>query len=702
MNGIWTDIFLQVLNMSITATYVMLFVCILRLLLKKVPKFFSYALWSVVLLRLVCPFSFSSAFSLLNALKRWDIPASPGGLDFVSSSTQTITGASAPTSGSLTPTAETIAGALPVVPDQVQGAAWLPDAAAALWMTGFVVLFIYTVVSFIRLKMRMADATRIRGRIYETDTVTTPFVFGLIRPRIILPVGISPADSTYVLHHEQAHIRRKDYLIKPLAFMVLAVHWFNPFIWLAYILMSQDMEMSCDERVLKELGHDVRLEYGSALLRFSAQRRILARSPLAFGESSTKSRVRNIMNYRKPAFWITLAIVVIAVLASVCLLANPINDQLDLEPSTYDSSRQSGQIGLTVKDIVITPETQNVTLLMENESDSPVMYGEFVILEVKIGQDWFTIPTRKGVNWKALAYALEPHAQVEIVFPLSYFYEQPAPGEYRFIEWIGVPDPELGQESYAIAEFKIISDEVTDDYPQISIQVNISGVGISSLEATKNSEKQIIQTAILEHAAHSSAWPGASIEYLPDKIRIWIKQTQQDPSYAEYAVIIDEAGRPCLLSGQDNQYSLISDEVYQPLLDIARQGFFEDPRLIVKSGANSFQALGHWTYSYNKIQKLNADSIHLPAQGVAAYIQYLPLDFTSESNGGYLPFAMYKGNKKVNGTYTLYDESFHEIAIEEIRQLEPGKYMVKLEVSFETLLNETGYQYFFGVIVPGG
>ncbi len=315
------QIFLTVLNMSITASYVMVVVLVLRLLFKRAPKWISYALWSVVLFRLVSPVSFISSFSLLSRFIRSS--AITGQVEYIPTDIITV---GVPKVDIGIPAINSIFNAslpwstYPASNNSLQGVIII---GTAVWLIGFSAMLVYSIVSYIRLKHRISSATRISGNVYESDKVESPFVCGFFKPGIYLPVSLSATNQTFVLQHEQTHLRRLDHVIKPFAFLVLAIHWFNPLIWLAFRLMSRDMEMSCDERVVQELNHDDKADYGGALVQLAMKRPIFSGSPLAFGESGTMSRVRNILNYRKPAFWVTIILVLTLVIVGTGLLANP-------------------------------------------------------------------------------------------------------------------------------------------------------------------------------------------------------------------------------------------------------------------------------------------------------------------------------------------------------------------------------------------
>lgn len=317
------SLFLQLLNMSLTGSYVILFVIMARLLLRKVPRIFSYALWSVVLFRLVCPISFESVFSLVPAkaqeisLQRAVVLPDPnpagitGGGQALNNLLIEPAGAAA---GTIAPAADLSSAAEPNV--------WLL-IAQYVWMVGVAVLLLYSIVATVRLARRLRPAQLVSGNIYEMKGLATPFVFGAIRPKIYLPAAIGEHERGYILKHEQVHIHRFDHLIKPLAFAVLCLHWFNPLVWLAFILMSEDMELSCDESVIRQMGSGIKKDYSTSLLALSTGRRFIGGSPLAFGENNTKGRILNILNYRKPAFWVVILVIIAIVGVSVGLLSNP-------------------------------------------------------------------------------------------------------------------------------------------------------------------------------------------------------------------------------------------------------------------------------------------------------------------------------------------------------------------------------------------
>ncbi|AFL99049.1 antirepressor regulating drug resistance protein [Desulfitobacterium dehalogenans ATCC 51507] len=306
------ELFLQVLNMSFTGSVVILCVVLMRLLLRKAPKVFSYALWSVVLFRLVCPFSFESALSLL------PVNSEPIPSDIVyAAMPQVHTGIGAADRV----ISSSLPGAVPyasINPLQI----WV-FLGSLLWLWGIAALLLYSIFSLIGLKRRLGTAVHDKENIYLCADIDTPFVMGVIRPKIYLPDSLSGTEKEYILLHEQTHIRRIDHVVKILSFFVLCIHWFNPLVWAAFFLSGRDMEMSCDEAVIKKLGNEVKKEYSSSLLALATGRRIVGGTPLAFGEGDTKGRIMNVLNYKKPAFRVLLVAFMAVIILGLGLMANP-------------------------------------------------------------------------------------------------------------------------------------------------------------------------------------------------------------------------------------------------------------------------------------------------------------------------------------------------------------------------------------------
>ena len=214
---------------------------------------------------------------------------------------------------------------------------WIP-VLAGIWLFGIVALFLYSAVSYCRLRRKVCEAVILRDNIYQSENVCSPFVLGIIRPKIYLPYHMDSREVGHVIAHEQTHIRRKDHWWKPLGFLLLTIHWFNPLMWLSYVLLCRDIELACDEKVIGKMGNAQRADYTQALVACSVDRRLIAACPLAFGEIGVKERVKSVMNYKKPAFWIVLASVIVCAVIAVCFLTNPIGFQFDVSANTIVSA----------------------------------------------------------------------------------------------------------------------------------------------------------------------------------------------------------------------------------------------------------------------------------------------------------------------------------------------------------------------------
>jgi len=291
-----TGLFIAIVNMSITASVVALAVMLARIPLGKAPKIFSYTLWGVVLFRLVFPFSIESVFSLMptNAIPQ-DIILSHN-----------------PSTGIQlfdAPLNTTVSGTLQaVIPGNGTNPIHMTLVVAGyVWLVGFIALLLFAVIGYVSLKRRVYYATLVRDNIYETDKIKTPFVLGFIRPKIYFPATIDLSRHDYILKHEQVHIKRCDYLIKPLAYIAFALHWFNPIMWISYFLMSKDMEMSCDEAVLSKINDDIRSDYSTSLLSLSTVKvGFLSPIAFAFGKSNVKERVVNVLSFKKSGKWVVV------------------------------------------------------------------------------------------------------------------------------------------------------------------------------------------------------------------------------------------------------------------------------------------------------------------------------------------------------------------------------------------------------------
>ncbi|MBR3825598.1 MAG: M56 family metallopeptidase [Lachnospiraceae bacterium] len=376
--------FLQVLDRSVTVCWLILAVVCVRLMLKKAPKWIRGILWGMVALRLVLPFSLESVFSLLPE----ETPVEYVRMEEVRQSAASVIQELNPGNELMvvTPTGGADAGV--VQKDAiVTGGVNILSIVTILWLAGVILMVLYCILSYGKLRRRVAEAVIYRKEkpcIYESEKVDSPFVLGLIKPCIYLPHGMNEEDRQCVIAHEEAHISRGDHFIKPIGFLILAVYWFHPLVWLAYILLCRDIELACDEKVIASMTGADKKVYTKALLECSKPQRMISACPLAFGEVGVKKRIMNVLNYKKPAFWIILLSILACVIVGVCFLTDPKDKtETDLETESVDSqSQQVSMIPLEEKN----PEaasTENENRDVEKSTNvlttPPTMYLQNVL-----------------------------------------------------------------------------------------------------------------------------------------------------------------------------------------------------------------------------------------------------------------------------------------------------------------------------------
>ena len=352
-------LFLKILNMSITASWLILAVVLARLLLKKAPKWVFCLLWGLVAIRLVCPFSLESSLSLIPSsetipanIEMQQKPVIDSGITIIDETVNPII------TESFTPSPENSANPLQIV---------IPFVAI-VWITGVFIMLVYALISFLRLKGMVRVSVSVGKQIRACDEVKSPFILGVFRPIIYVPSSLSDETLDYVIRHEMAHLRRHDHWWKPLGFLLLAVYWFHPLCWIAYILLCRDIEMACDERVVRDMGKSDIAAYSQALLDCSMPRRTIAACPLAFGEGNVKTRIKSVLNYKKPAFWIIAAALVVCAALAVFLMTDPSGNQPSDGESVINPTDTSSQPSGTAEDpytmVAVITEIQNGTLLV--------------------------------------------------------------------------------------------------------------------------------------------------------------------------------------------------------------------------------------------------------------------------------------------------------------------------------------------------
>lgn len=347
-------VFLKLLNLSISASWLVLAVLVLRLVSKRSPKWMNVLLWGIVALRLMLPFSIESALSLIPSAET----VSPAVVQF--DPAPTITSGVNIIDNAVNPSLSEHFAAAPTM--SVNPLYVWTYLAGWVWLIGLGAMLLYALVSYLRLRRRVSVSLHIQDNIYLCDAISSPFILGVVKPRIYLPSGLDEVQQQNVLSHERAHLARRDHWWKPLGFALLAVYWFNPVLWLAYALLCRDIELACDERVIRTMDESAVKTYSTVLLACSIPRKAVITCPLAFGEVGVKERVRNALHYKKPAFWIVVASAVVCIVVAVCFLTNPPTDtdaaglvgfhreQVTYADVTDESGAQPSNVQLTAEE----------------------------------------------------------------------------------------------------------------------------------------------------------------------------------------------------------------------------------------------------------------------------------------------------------------------------------------------------------------
>ena len=314
---IFFDIFFWVLNASISASFFVLAVFLLRLVFKKAPRAIFVVLWGLVALRLICPINIESVFSLVPsaetipteqfAFDQYEALNDSYDLDIVDNQNYS----------------EDLQYRLPGDVDS-NSIKFMFNYFG--WLIGMGIMFLYTAISYIIVKHKVRISVPLKDNIYLCDGIDTPFILGIIKPKIYIPSHIDERDAEFVIAHEKAHLKRFDHLWKPFGFLLLSIYWFNPVLWIAYILLCKDIELACDEKVIRNMGSEIKKDYSCALINCSVSRKTISACPLAFGETSVKSRIKSILNYKKPAFWVVIVAAILSVVLAVCFLTNPVDN----------------------------------------------------------------------------------------------------------------------------------------------------------------------------------------------------------------------------------------------------------------------------------------------------------------------------------------------------------------------------------------
>ncbi len=410
------SVFLKLLNMSIAASWLILAVLLLRFLLKKAPKYFSCILWALVGIRLVWPFSLESVLSLIPSAET--VPEHS-----LYSSAPSIDSGIGVINNTLNPIISE-AFAPQVVGGSVNPLQIFVYGASVLWLIGLIGMVIYAGISYARIRRRVRESIQWDGEIRLCDRIDTPFILGLFRPRIYLPSSMDEADMEFVIAHEKAHLKRRDHWWKPLGFAILSVYWFNPLIWVAYILLCKDIELACDEKVLKELGMAIKKPYSEALVHCSVSRRTIAACPLAFGENNISGRIRSVLHYKKPTFWLILLALLACIVAAVCFLTDPPVGHI--ETASY-----TGIEGLELSISALETDTVSpyIEVRFRDRTDHEITYGEPFRILKKTDGEW------RDCSVLDTVFNLPAYSSMSGVFEKKYslaYQNMTEPGIYRF------------------------------------------------------------------------------------------------------------------------------------------------------------------------------------------------------------------------------------------------------------------------------
>ena len=383
-------IFIEILNNALIASMLIFAVIVVRLIIKRAPKWIACALWGLVAVKLVIPFRIESVLSLVPSAE-----PIPGDIEY-SATPHIETGVNSINQAvnhmlmeNFTPRPEYSANPLQIV----------ISVCSLIWIAGIVCMLLYLLISYAVLKKKVAASQNVYENVYMCDEAASPFILGIIRPVIYLPSGLSKEVTRCVLEHERTHLKRYDHLWKPFGFFILSVYWFNPLCWIAYILLCRDIELACDEKVTKDKDNNWRAVYCQALLDCSAKRKIIAACPVAFGEVSVKDRVKSVLNYKKPAFWVVITAIIISVIVAVCFMTSPAGKSLD-ENVTDEDITQASDFDSSYSQVFAEGDFDNIM----GYSGHYVYYGNYHTEGYYYADDgrllayvWGTVPEEVGI-----------------------------------------------------------------------------------------------------------------------------------------------------------------------------------------------------------------------------------------------------------------------------------------------------------------
>ncbi len=550
------QLFIQILNMSFNASIVIIIVLAIRLLLKKAPKMFSYVLWSVVLIRLILPISFESPFSLMptqaNPISTEILYATVPVVDTGITSINNVVNVALPAA---TPIAS-------VNPLQI----WVVFGSL-IWVIGIFIMLLYSFITYLKLKKRLVNARHYRDNIYLVEALSTPFVMGVFHPQIYLPSTLSDQERTLILHHEQTHIRRLDPLFKIIAFFTLCLHWFNPLVWVAFFSCSSDMEMACDEAVIKQMGHDVKKEYSSSLLSLTTGRRILGATPLAFGEGDTKKRVKNVLQYKSPKFWVLALATVAIVLIGIGLISNPINASGSIEKNDAQALWNAhtpyvGDNSAVSKLLNLMPLPEGLThdgIKLHTEGTERGL--EWILTDVEdTGYD------ETNLQRDALLLFASIDNLEDFYVTISSSFGEDVTLHYD-LKWA---EQQLGSDvkSYGVSKEKLQELMALTVSRLPLVEYGIAKMDYSNGETVTEvflKDPGLAKAIWMDSVIKSARFEGMSLSELEIYYRIRITYPEVDETHDYYAYLLDD-GTPVLQSDSDGTYSIMSSELFPELV----------------------------------------------------------------------------------------------------------------------------------------
>lgn len=410
------SVFLQLVNVSITAGWVVLAILLLRLVLKKAPKWTRCLLWLVAGVRLVFPFSIESIFSLIPSAKTIDTakhlarPYIDTGFSVIDNRINDYLG-------------DRFFEGVTVPTDYFSN---IVRIAAVVWVIGMTAMLLYSLISYVRLRRSLRTATLLRDNLWESEAVKFPFILGVIRPKIYLPYHLNTESARYVIAHERAHLKRRDHWIKPIAFALLCIYWFNPLMWVAYILLCRDIELACDEKVIRTMGKEERQVYSMTLVQHSISRRHIAACPLAFGEVGVKERIKTVMHYKKPAFWLILTALLLCGIAAVCFLTNPLRDEEEEQHSFYATVLETEEKRVLVEPVSGSDERNSADRIWANLTETiPRIVSGDTVRVIYNGQIDETYPAQ--ISSVSAVYIVSNTEDIEVEDEIRSYYYSDSP-----------------------------------------------------------------------------------------------------------------------------------------------------------------------------------------------------------------------------------------------------------------------------------